>query len=85
MCDNGGIGREGERKKRDNFPDGRLPPSPNLVRKLIKLSVSKVALSLSLSLSFPLSLFVCMAAVLSVCCLLHSLTILETALNMKLT
>lgn len=26
-----------EKKEGDNFPDGRLPPSPNLVRKLIKL------------------------------------------------
>lgn len=34
--------------ERDNFPDGRLPSCPNLIRKLIKLSGPKVAPSLSL-------------------------------------
>lgn len=37
------------KKERHNFPGGKLPPSPNLVRKLIKLCGSEVSLFLSLS------------------------------------
>lgn len=91
-CDNGGIGRERIRKKREAiFLMEDFPPSPNLVRKLIKFSGSKVALYLYLSLSlypFPLSLFVCvLPALMSVFCLLseQSIISLKTSLNTTIT
>lgn len=71
------LAERGEEKRETIFLMEDFPSSPNLVRKLIKLSGSRVSLSLSLSLS----VFVCVAVVWSVRCVLQSLTILDTALN----
>ena len=55
--------REEEKKRETVFLMEDFPPSPNLVRGLIKLQGSKVAVARSLYLFLSLSLPCCLSAV----------------------